>query len=289
MRSHSEGAGSVSVIIPTYQRSERVARALDSVFQQTLAPLEVLVVDDGSTDGTATMVEERFPDAQVLVQLNQGVSAARNAGIRAARGEWIALLDSDDEWAPGKLEMQMSALSTGAHRICHCDEIWIRDGQRVNARKRHTKPGGWVYRDCLPLCSISPSAVVIHRSVLLEVGLFDETLPVCEDYDLWLRIAARYPVLFVGESLVIKHGGHADQLSTSLWGMDRFRVKSLMSAWRRLPLALPDRIATLEILVEKLEILLGGARKRDRIDMVAEIELQLPHFEHLLSLERMAT
>jgi len=279
---------SVTVVVPTYQRSEFVLRALESVFRQTRLPQEVVMVDDGSTDGSAELVEQRFPQVRVIRQENRGVSAARNAGIRQARGEWIALLDSDDQWAPTKLERQIEALDGGAYRVCHCDEIWIRHGRRVNPRQRHAKPGGWIYRQCLPLCAMSPSAILIHRSVLAEVGLFDETLPVCEDYDLWLRIAARYPVLYVDELLVTKYGGHSDQLSTSLWGMDRFRVQALQKAWRLLALSRHDRVATLEMLVEKLEILLSGACKRDRTDLVAELELRLPHFLHLLSLERMS-
>jgi len=282
-------AGSVSVVIPTYDRAEWVVRALQSVYEQTCPAGEVLVIDDGSTDGSAETIGERFPQARVIRQDNLGVSAARNAGIRAARGEWIALLDSDDEWAPTKLERQLEALSRGSFRVCHCDEIWIRRGRRVNPRQRHAKSGGWIYRQCLPLCAMSPSATVIHRSVFVELGLFDETLPVCEDYDLWLRIASRFAVLFVDERLVTKHGGHADQLSSSRWGMDRFRVRALERAWRTLRLSRSDRIATLETLVEKMEILLTGARKRDRVDLVAEVELRLPHFQHLLSLERMTS
>jgi glycosyltransferase involved in cell wall biosynthesis len=288
MSSSVQSSDSVSVVIPTYNRADLVVRALESVVRQTLPPLEILVVDDGSTDGTAERIAGKFPEVEVVRQDNRGVSAARNAGIRQARGEWIALLDSDDEWAPIKLERQMAALGSGTHRICHCDEIWIRNGKRVNPGQRHAKPGGWIYRDCLPLCAISPSAVLLHQTVLAEVGLFDESLPVCEDYDLWLRITSRYPVLFLDELLVTKYGGHDDQLSTSLWGMDRFRVKALQKAWRTLALASSDRIATLEVLVEKLEILLAGARKRDRAEMVAELELQLPHFHRLLLLERMA-
>ena len=281
--------GSVSVVIPTYERAEWVVRALQSVYAQTRPADEVLVVDDGSTDGSAEIIDERFPQADVIRQKNLGVSAARNAGIRQARGEWIALLDSDDEWAPTKLERQMEALSDGSFRICHCDEIWIRQGQRVNPRQHHAKPGGWIYRQCLPICAMSPSATVIHRRVFAELGLFDETLPVCEDYDLWLRITSRYPVLFVDEQLVTKYGGHADQLSSSLWGMDRFRVRALERAWRTLDLPRGDRIATLEMLVKKMGILVTGARKRDRVDLVEEIELRLPHFQHLLSLERMSS
>jgi GT2 family glycosyltransferase len=283
----SESA-TVSVVIPTYNRCDLVVRALASVAGQSRPVDQVIVVDDGSTDGTAEKIEAEFQGIEVHTQENRGVSSARNRGIRAARGEWIAFLDSDDEWHPAKLERQLDVLATSRYRVCHCEEIWIRGGRRVNPGQRHAKPDGWIYRSCLPLCAISPSAVIIHRTVFETIGLFDESLPVCEDYDLWLRISARYPVELVDEALVTKYGGHTDQLSTSMWGMDRFRVRSLERAWRRLPLTAGDRIATLEILLAKLEILVGGARKRQRDDLLGALEPKLPHFARLLELERAA-
>ncbi len=98
-------------------------------------------------------------------------------------------------------------------RVCHTDEIWIRNGRRVNARKKHGKKGGWIFQHCLPLCAMSPSSIMIHRDVFTALGGFDERLPACEDYDLWLRITARYPVLFTRQPLIEKYGGHDDQLS----------------------------------------------------------------------------
>ena len=157
----------------------------------------------------------------------------------------------------------------------------------VNAGDRHVKREGWIYRHCLPLCAISPSSVMLHRSVFEAVGRFDESLPVCEDYDLWLRVAARYRVTLVGEALVTKYGGHEDQLSRSTWGMDRYRVRALARAWRELDLAPADRVATLETLLEKLEVVLGGARKRDKRRLVETLEARRRHFAHLLELERM--
>ena len=279
----------VTVVISTYQRADLVCRALRSVFAQTCQPDEVIVVDDGSTDGTSTRLASEFPRARVLRQENRGVSAARNRGIAAARGRWIALLDSDDEWQPSKLERQFEALRARPHAVCHCDEIWFRDGRRVNPGKRHSKRGGSIYLDCLPLCAISPSAVLLERRVFSEVGLFDESLPVCEDYDMWLRVAARFPVLLVNEALVVKHGGHGDQLSRSRWGMDRFRVRALAAAWRELNLDAEERRATLEVLLQKLEILLSGARKRQRDDLLRQLGPQLTHFRHLMRLEELSS
>ncbi|MGD8312533.1 MAG: glycosyltransferase, partial [Gammaproteobacteria bacterium] len=178
----------ISVVIPTWNRASRLAQALESVAGQCLAPHEIIVVDDGSTDDTRALVTGRFGDVHYIYQANGGVSRARNTGIRAATGDWVALLDSDDRWQPAKLERQAAALRQApASGICHTDEVWIRHGRRVNPMKKHAKRGGDIYRHCLPRCVISPSAVVLHREVLETTGLFDESLPACEDYDLWLR------------------------------------------------------------------------------------------------------
>jgi len=254
----------ISVIIPTFNRIQTLPRALDSVLAQTMPAAEVIVVDDGSSDGTADLIASRYSSVICLRQENQGVSAARNAGIRRANSEWIALLDSDDAWQPNKLQRQLETLQQTADNfyLCHSDEIWIRRGRRVNAKQRHKKYGGWIYAKCLPLCSISPSAVIIHRSLFDRLGYFDESFPACEDYDFWLRVCARYPVLYVDEPLTIKYGGHSDQLSRRYWGMDRFRVDALEKALRDPCLCEKDRRETLEILVAKLGVLESGARKR---------------------------
>jgi glycosyltransferase involved in cell wall biosynthesis len=255
----------VSVVIPTYQRAALLSRALESVRRQTRPAGEVIVVDDGSTDGTGEMVRGEFPWARYLRQENAGVSAARNLGLAAARGDWIALLDSDDAWRPDKLERQLAALAAEPEeRICHTDEIWIRDGRRVNPRRRHVKRGGWIFRYCLPLCAISPSAALIHRSVFDRVGMFDEALPACEDYDLWLRITARYPVLLVPEPLVEKHGGHADQLSRTITGLDRYRIRALVKILEEGCLGAADRAAAAATLEQKCRVWSGGAAARGR-------------------------
>ncbi len=251
-------------------------RALESVTTQTRPPAELIVVDDGSTDDTVELIAGQFPEARILRQENRGVSAARNRGIEASTGEWIALLDSDDEWRPEKLERQLAALRDHPElRICHTDEIWIRRGRRVNPRQIHAKHGGWIFKRCLPLCAMSPSSILIHRSVFDEVGLFDEGLPACEDYDLWLRICSRHPVLYVDEPLVVKYGGHEDQLSSRIWGLDRFRIQALEKILREDRLSEDDQAAALAMLLEKLQIYLAGARKRGRVEEAAEYEARL--------------
>lgn len=276
----------ITTIIPTHNRAELLQRALRSVLAQTRPADEIIVVDDGSTDHTPAMMARLFPQITYHVQLNKGVSAARNAGIRIARGDWIALLDSDDEWLPDKLERQEKALlENPEYSLCHGEEIWIRHGKRVNPMQKHRKFGGWIFEKCLPLCVISPSATLMRRSLFDRVGFFDETLPACEDYDLWLRICAHYPVLFLEEPLMNKYGGHPDQLSRRYWGMDRFRIRALEKVLRDPQLSPENRIATLETLIQKIEIYLEGAQKRGKIADIEDYRVKLHAFQALLKQE----
>ena len=270
---------SVGVVVPTFNRAHTLGRALESVLAQTLRPRQIVVVDDGSTDATAELLA-KYPDVICLRQENRGVSAARNLGIRHCGCDWIALLDSDDEWLPEKLRGQFEALADNpGHRLIHCDEIWIRNGRRVNPADRHRKRGGWIFEYCLPLCVVSPSAAVIEKSLLEEAGGFNERLPACEDYDLWLRICSRFPVLYVDRPLLRKYGGHDDQLSRRHWGMDRFRVQALRDLLAAGNLSVSDRQAALASLRDKCRILTSGARKRGNSDIVTQYEDLLAQFE----------
>jgi glycosyltransferase involved in cell wall biosynthesis len=254
---------SVSVIIPTYNRASTLPRALDSVFSQSQPPREVIVIDDGSVDETASLIAHHYPQVIYLSQSNSGVSHARNRGIEQAKGEWLALLDSDDSWLPEKLQLQMASLLNSPQlRLSHTDEIWIRNGTQVNQMHKHAKQGGQIFKNCLPLCAISPSAALIHRSVFDDYGLFDEQLPACEDYDLWLRICASEAVDFVAKPLVVKYGGHHDQLSRQHWGMDRFRVQALQKLLDNHQLTDENRSAAIKMLCKKCQILSQGAVKR---------------------------
>ena len=264
--------GGVSVVIPTFNRRELLLRALASVYAQSLLPQQVIVVDDGSTDGSGLAVKQAYPQVEYCWQPNRGVSAARNVGIAQATQPWIALLDNDDEWLPEKLQRQFQRMRENLGiKICHCEEIWIRNGRRVNSGKRHAKPEGDVFEECLRLCAMSPSSILLHVSVFTAVGLFDEQLPACEDYDLWLRITARYPVVLVKEPQIKKYGGHADQLSTAFWGMDRFRIQALQQLLKAGQLTSGQRHAALEVLTEKIRIYAAGAGKRGRHEEVDQL------------------
>ncbi len=249
----------VSVIITTYNRRQFLAGALESVLDQDYADKEVIVIDDGSTDGSGEEVEG-LP-VTYLWKENGGISSARNAGIAAAGGDHIAFLDVDDLWKKGKLRSQMEMMARDGHAISYTDEIWFMNGRRINQKKRHAKYSGFIYERCLPLCIISPSSAVIKREVFDDVGLFDETLPVCEDYDMWLRITSRYAVQFVPRPLIVKRGGHPDQLSRTFDVMDAYRIKSLAKLLEsgRLPEGLVQ--ATLSELRKKCAIVAQGAEK----------------------------
>ncbi|MDC9728753.1 MAG: glycosyltransferase family A protein [Methyloprofundus sp.] len=259
----------ISLIIPSYNRSHLLKRALQSVFEQSLLPDEVIVVDDGSTDDTAEMLRNLFPQVIYLHQDNAGVSSARNLGIQHSTGSWIALLDSDDTWLKDKLVMQVSSLKQSPEiKICHTEEIWIRNGTRVNAMNKHKKSGGWIFEQCLPLCAMSPSSIMIHHSIFDELGLFDESLPACEDYDLWLRISNAFPVLFLEQPLINKYGGHEDQLSHQHWGMDRFRIQALDKLLKQGQLSHKNKDLATKMLLKKARIFQKGAEKRGKLESV---------------------
>lgn len=220
----------VSVIIPTFNRLVKVSRAILSVLSQTFADFEIIVIDDGSVDETLDSLDRFNGEIRIIRHsINRGVSEARNSGIRASRAQLIAFLDSDDYWMPEKLDVQVKFfLENPDAMICQTEEIWIRNGVRVNPRNRHLKPSGDIFEQSLKLCLVSPSAVMLRKSLLEEVGLFDQDFPVCEDYDLWLRISCKYPIHLIDRALVVKEGGATDQLSASRKGMDRFRIKSMI-------------------------------------------------------------
>ena len=267
----------VSVIIPTFNRAHCVAESIRSVLVQ--GELELIVVNDGSKDATVKELAS-FSTIQVInLTENRGVSYARNKGLERARGSLICFLDSDDLWEEGKLKAQVQWMQV--HPECmavYTDEIWIRNGVRVNPMKKHQKYSGDIFRRCLPLCIVSPSSVMLRKSILDEVGGFDELMPVCEDYDLWLRIAVRYPFKFLKEKLILKRGGHRDQLSRKYWGMDRWRVYSLYKLLRGNELNMQQRQWVTEMLINKSSILIHGFEKRGKTEEARVYKNLVSHY-----------
>ncbi|WP_294961242.1 glycosyltransferase family A protein [Sulfurimonas sp.] len=262
----------VSVVIPTYNRYEVLKRALKSVYAQTHKPKEVIIIDDGSTDKTSQILKT-FPDAKYYYQKNSGVSSARNLGIKKSNFEWIAFLDSDDEWHPQKLQEHLKLHQKCPKlQISYTDEKWIRNLKEVKIPKKYRKVGGDIFEECLSHCFIAPSSTIIHKNLLSEVGLFDESLEVCEDYDLWLRVAMINEIGLVDKKLITKYGGDADQLSMKFWGMDRFRVKSLE---KLLKISNSKEELINNTLIEKYSLLLTGAQKHDKIQEIKIYEKKI--------------
>ncbi len=259
----------VSVIIPTYNRASFLQEAIASVlaqdaFQRPNFPVEfeVLVIDDGSTDATSEVARSFGPRVACHHGYHRGVSAARNTGLRLARGEHIAFLDSDDLWHREKMGVQLSYFKAFPEaRVCYTEEIWLRNGRRLNPRAKHRKYSGWIFDKILPLCLLSLSSCLFHRQVFDAVGGFDEDFPVCEDYEFGLRLAWRFPVYLIPRPLTVKRGGHPDQLSRQYWGMDRFRIQALEKALT-LPLPLDKRRLVEAEIVRKSWVLVRGFEKR---------------------------
>ena len=262
--SYNKAIEEISVIIPTYNRCDLLKRAINSVIKQTITPKEIIIVDNGSTDQTYQMVSSLFPEINYFIEKKRGVSAARNKGILESKSKWIAFLDSDDAWKPTKLEKQMeySVFNQDKYRIIHTDETWYRNKKFLNQLKKHKKSGGNIFKKSLQFCCVSPSSVVLKKQIFDDYGLFDENLEVCEDYDMWIRITAKEEVGFLDSPLVLKYGGHSDQLSKKFWGMDRFRIKSLEKNLKNEHFSKSQKINVLDTLIEKLTIVSDGALKR---------------------------
>jgi len=257
----------VSIIIPTFNRSLKVTRAISSVLQQSFTDFEIIVVDDSSTDGTRENLTI-FDDKITIIShhSNLGVSAARNTGILYSRAPLIAFLDSDDYWLPDKLAVQIAFFRDHPKAIiCQTEEIWIRNGLRVNPKKKHIKPSGDIFKASLKLCLVSPSAVMLKRTLFEQTGLFDVDLPACEDYDLWLRISCFNPIILIPQYLVVKEGGHSDQLSAKYKGMDRFRIKAILKLVKNAPLTEKQLQDALNELVRKCNIYGTGCIKRGKL------------------------
>ncbi|PID77797.1 MAG: glycosyl transferase [Deltaproteobacteria bacterium] len=259
----------VSVIIPVFNRDWGIREAVDSVLEQTYKNFELIIVDDGSYDNTRKILESyNSKRINVIRQKNMGVSAARNTGIKKASGDYIAFLDSDDKWIPEKLEIQMDYFSKHPEIfVCQTNEIWIRNGKRINPSKKHKKPQGDIFIDSLSLCLVSPSAVMMKKEFFFKAGFFDESMKVCEDYDLWLRAGLLFDFYLIDKECVIKRGGHSDQLSSSPF-LDKYRIYSLNKILFSKVFDKEKKIAVFNKLSEKCEIYVKGCIKRNKWEEV---------------------
>jgi GT2 family glycosyltransferase len=263
----------VSVIIPNYNRRDKICTAIDSALNQDYPNIEVIVTDDGSTDGSYEFLSDKYQQQNfsIIKSENHGVSHARNLALKQAQGKWVAFLDSDDFFHLNKISSQMNYLEQNqSYRICHCDEIWFLNGKRINPHKKHQKTGGDIFAKSTQLCSISISTVIISKELLFEVGLFDQSLPACEDYDLWLKITAQYPVLFLNKLLTTKFGGHADQLSKKYPIMDQFRISALENILKDPHLSATNKSAAKQTLKHKIAIILKGAIKHNNQKFISK-------------------
>lgn len=254
----------ITVVIPTYNRYDFLKRAVASVLAQTYPAKEIIIVDDGSTDETF-QIQNEFPQVKYIYQKNKGVSAARNLGIKNAKYDWIAFLDSDDTFCKDKLQKQVDFHQKNRDIfISYTAENWVRDDLEIQVPKKFQKIGRNIFLENLPYCNIAPSSVVIHKNIFDTLGCFDETLEVCEDYDLWLRISSLHEVGLVNEQLITKYAGHKDQLSFKHWGMDRFRVVVLEKLLQTVHCQ--EKIEKIkQELLKKYQLLLKGAIKYDKI------------------------
>ena len=269
----------VSVIIPTYNRARFLERAIESVLRQSADCAEIIIVDDGSTDDTLSVVEAFKELSQVPLQYlfnkeNQGPAAARNKGVRHAKFDVIAFLDSDDHWRKKKLEYQYRTLmAENKYLISHTWESWFRRGVHLNQKKKHVPRHGDIFNHCLELCGVGMSTVMMRKKLFDLVGFFDESLRCCEDYDLWLRVSCRFQFLLVPERLTIKEGGREDQVSSVFrQGMDRFRIKSLVTVLKSSVLSPEQRVMAQKELYRKATIYYNGCIKHNRLKEAEEYQ-----------------
>ncbi|MEA3506602.1 MAG: glycosyltransferase [Elusimicrobiota bacterium] len=255
-----------SVVIPTYNRAKYLEKAVNSVLNQSFRDFELIVIDDGSTDSTPEIIKS-WPSGLItyIRQPNRGVSAARNRGIKAAGGDYIAFLDSDDWWLKDKLkETDRAIRDNPGYYIYHTRERWFRSGKIHNPKKIHKKPSGEIFAGCLKLCCVSMSTAVIRKELFNKIGYFDEELPACEDYDFWLRAAINFEVFLIDKILTEKEGGHKDRQSKKFYGMDRFRIKSIAGVMDSGRLSSEKYPLAFEELKKKCSIYVSGCLKRGK-------------------------
>jgi len=286
----------VSVIIPVYNRRKLLADAVRSVLMQSFGDLELIVVDDGSDDGTVRSLASLSSDPRIrlLTPPRSGMAGAvRNRGAAAARGRWLAFLDSDDIWLPEKLSQQFSLLreqgSLGRHpRIIHGCEVWLRDDRIISQKGQRHRREGDIFSNALTKCIIGPSSVMMERQLYLESGGFREDLEIAEDYEFWLRITALEPVAWLSKDCIIKRAGSWPQLSEKYGQIEKFRIQGLLrlvkDSWfaghRRAgendgDAALLRQHQAEQTLAGKCRIYAAGCRKRGRLEEALRFEREI--------------
>ncbi len=255
----------ISAIIPTFNRVNYLQRSISSILNQTYPVDEIIVVDNSSTDNTINLIKKNFDNIKILVERQKGVSYARNLGIAKAKNDWIAFLDSDDEWMKDKIKKQVEFIieSDFTEQFVHTNEVWFYNDQHLNQKKKHLKKGGSIFLDCLNFCKISPSSVLLKKELFKKYGYFNTKFKVCEDYELWLRLSSSISIGYISEVLLKKNGGHNDQLSKKFWGIDRYRVKALEKIILKNNLNYQYKLEALKVLIKKINIILFGAIKRN--------------------------
>ncbi|MFA7677572.1 MAG: glycosyltransferase [Candidatus Omnitrophota bacterium] len=260
-----------SIVIPTYNRAGFLKIAVESVLAQTFKDYELLIVDDGSTDNTAESITLQTASNKLqnkikyFYQKNQGPAAARNKGIENSKGKFICFLDSDDRWRKDKLDITFRYIKEhSGYKVFHSQEIWYRNGRLLTLRVKHKKPSGNVFAQALKLCCISISTAAIHKSVFADIGNFDESFSTCEDYEFWLRVSLKYPVILMPDYLTIKEGGHNGQQSEKYEAMDTFRIRALKKILEKETLTLENYIAAYSELKSKCHIYIQGALRRKK-------------------------
>lgn len=242
---------SVSIIIPTYNCETYIAETINSVLGQTLKDLELIIVDDGSTDNTREIAASYGGSVRLLAQRNAGVCAARNHGIREAAGRHICLMDHDDYWFPEKLELQVEEMKRRPEvgLVYSTFLWWFPDDHGVFPAPESFSDlmgetgideefSGWIYHLLLLDCWVLTSAALIRAEVFDKCGVFDESLPYSEDWDLWLRISREYPFIKLKRPLTLyrQHPGQGNRLARTV----DYRTELLSKAVSKWGLCSPD-------------------------------------------------
>ncbi len=259
-----------SVIIPSFNRAVLLKKSIESVLSQSMSCGEIVIIDDGSTDETSSVIKKLQSKNQIPIryffQNNMGAAAARNKGVVESQYDYICFLDSDDCFVPEKIQMQYQAMVNHPnYLISHTREIWYRRGVLINQKKKHQPPHGDIFKRCLPMCVVGFSTVMVRREIFDKFGFFDETMICCEDYDYWLKVSTVENFLLVAQPLTVKNGGREDQLSVvHRMGMDKYRIRSILNLLDNSNLTAQQAFLAVEELKKKAKIYGNGCIKHGR-------------------------